>query len=431
MNAFDAATGDTGLANLFASLGTPASGQGAQTAMQGTTPFAQLLDQLNALPMPQAEGPALSLARVMPEGVPPAAMVPLGPLAPSVQQLCQSAGEPIPAEHAPARVAAWGGGLRLPVIGKMLPPVATGGTILPAGSVVEAAPGEEPDVVTELPVADMLAEAAHEDSVPPVQPAAVQLLTTALPPMSVTASAVPLRPAGAAAAWVHQRSVSGSGTLDLAAPTTPAVPAVTLTAADASVVHASDMPAMAEHAPKEVAVLAGSPRPTMPVTADLHSAASPADPVASAPQLRPEPQQLAMQDLTQIVERLAAAREAAAPAATQLAVEHAEFGPLSLSIQQGDRGELAIAVTAADRDNQAALVAAIAQAEAPGFEQAPERRGSESAQRDPAGAGQQGEQRGQGGAQRDRFAGQQQRHAMPHREPARERGGETRSGTYA
>jgi hypothetical protein len=202
---------------------------------------------------------------------------------------------------------------------------------------------------------------------------------------------------------------------------------VTLTAADLPANTMAEPMAMPTLPPPAAARQASS------VPFDLPAAGPQMQPTIAAPPLQP-PHKPAMQDLTQIVERLAAAREAAAPATTQLAVDHAEFGPLSLSIEQGRTGELAIQVAAADSDSQAALVAALAQADLPHFDNAPERRDT-APEREGAMSNRAGEERGQS-AGRDRFAGQPQSQARPgegqrdrRQQPARH--GEARTGTYA
>ena len=67
------------------------------------------------------------------------------------------------------------------------------------------------------------------------------------------------------------------------------------------------------------------------------------------------------QDLTQIVDRLAAAREALAPATTALAVNHAEFGELSLRFDQQRDGHLAVHIAASNPEAQRAMAVAAGQ----------------------------------------------------------------------
>ena len=69
----------------------------------------------------------------------------------------------------------------------------------------------------------------------------------------------------------------------------------------------------------------------------------------------------ALQDLTRIVDRLAAAREAFTPAAAALAVKHADFGELSLRFDQQRDGHLAVQLSAADPDAHRAVAAAVSE----------------------------------------------------------------------
>ena len=68
-----------------------------------------------------------------------------------------------------------------------------------------------------------------------------------------------------------------------------------------------------------------------------------------------------MQDLAQIVDRLTAAREASVPAAAVVALNHADFGDLSLRFNQGREGGLSVQIAAADPDAHQAITAAVAQ----------------------------------------------------------------------
>jgi hypothetical protein len=67
----------------------------------------------------------------------------------------------------------------------------------------------------------------------------------------------------------------------------------------------------------------------------------------------------ALQDLTRVIDRLAAAREAFAPAATALAIKHADFGELSLRFDQQRNGQLAVQLSASDPDAHRAVAAAV------------------------------------------------------------------------
>ncbi|WP_347304360.1 hypothetical protein V5740_07085 [Croceibacterium sp. TMG7-5b_MA50] len=275
--------------------------------------------------------------------------------------------------------------------------------------------GESSDPASGLPVAT-IEELPTPVSVP--VPAAVPALapTPVLTAAPVSAGTVPF--AGAAR---DRTAETASPQTAVTAPGAPA--AVTLVAADLPVAASgerSTMPGLPS---------AAMPRAAQSPALDLQSVAGAVDQAVTIP-AAPQAQPLAMQDLTQIVERLAAAREAVAPVSTQLAVDHADFGPLSLSIEQGRGGELAIQVAAADTDSQAALVAAMAGADLPHFDSAPDRRESpperESAR--PGGEGR-GQQQG-----RDGFAGQpHSRFDQSRREQQQQPvgHGEARSGTYA
>lgn len=74
---------------------------------------------------------------------------------------------------------------------------------------------------------------------------------------------------------------------------------------------------------------------------------------------KPAFQSDALQDLTRIVDRLAAAREAFAPTAAALAVKHAEFGELSLRFDQHRDGHLAVQLSANDPEAHRAVAAAV------------------------------------------------------------------------
>ncbi|MBB5732472.1 hypothetical protein FHS61_001481 [Altererythrobacter atlanticus] len=78
------------------------------------------------------------------------------------------------------------------------------------------------------------------------------------------------------------------------------------------------------------------------------------------PSLNPAANMDARQDLMQIVNRLVAAREAAAPATADFSIDHAEFGELSLRIDQRQDGRLAVELSARDPDAHRAIAAAMA-----------------------------------------------------------------------
>jgi hypothetical protein len=74
---------------------------------------------------------------------------------------------------------------------------------------------------------------------------------------------------------------------------------------------------------------------------------------------RPVFQSEALQDLARAVDRLAAAREALAPASATLAVKHADFGELSLRFEQQREGQLAVQLSASDPSAHRAIAAAV------------------------------------------------------------------------
>lgn len=137
-----------------------------------------------------------------------------------------------------------------------------------------------------------------------------------------------------------------------------------------------------------------------------------------------------LQELTRIVDRLAAAREVFAPAAEALAIEHAEFGELSLRFDQRRDGGLSVQLSASNPEAQRAVAQAVG---AQSFQ---------SAADDRAGAGPQNQpntSRG-AGADRDSASGngtanrheqntpQQQRRAAQQHEPRPDR---ARAGIFA
>lgn len=67
----------------------------------------------------------------------------------------------------------------------------------------------------------------------------------------------------------------------------------------------------------------------------------------------------AMQDLSRIVDRLAAAREALAPATAALAINHAEFGEISLRFDQRQDGRLTAEIAGADAETHRVIAQAL------------------------------------------------------------------------
>jgi hypothetical protein len=70
----------------------------------------------------------------------------------------------------------------------------------------------------------------------------------------------------------------------------------------------------------------------------------------------------AMHDLTSVVDRLVAAREALAPATAAITLQHGELGDLSLRFEQHRDGHLAVQLSASNPDAHRAIVAAVSDA---------------------------------------------------------------------
>ena len=138
---------------------------------------------------------------------------------------------------------------------------------------------------------------------------------------------------------------------------------------------------------------------------------APAGSPGSLPTLQPP------QDLAAIVDRLAAAREAVSPAAASLAVDHAEFGPMTLRFEQQQDGRLSVALSAQDAEAQRALAVALAGERQQG--QGSERPSGESPQQSQARSGSSGGSldrgaSGQPGGQAGNQPGGHSRHSSPH-----------------
>jgi len=95
--------------------------------------------------------------------------------------------------------------------------------------------------------------------------------------------------------------------------------------------------------------------PAAPVAQTAPALPSPATDSPTRPALHVE----ALQDLTRIVDRLAAAREAFMPATAAMAVTHADFGELSLRFDQHREGQLAVQLSATDPEAHRAIAAAV------------------------------------------------------------------------
>jgi hypothetical protein len=98
----------------------------------------------------------------------------------------------------------------------------------------------------------------------------------------------------------------------------------------------------------------------------INSAASPAASADSAPLQTVQatspsaPAAPSAVDINAALDRLVAAREALMPAATALAVDHAEFGEVTIRFEQSTDGRLSAELAAADPDLRRAVTAAVA-----------------------------------------------------------------------
>lgn len=113
---------------------------------------------------------------------------------------------------------------------------------------------------------------------------------------------------------------------------------------------------IADQARAEMPVLQ-QPVASAPIVSAPADAAAPAPvvPLATAPAAAPSPF-----DINAVLDRLVAAREALMPAEAALAVQHSEFGEISIRIEQGSDGRLSAELSAADPELQRAVNAALA-----------------------------------------------------------------------
>lgn len=272
------------------------------------------------------------------------------------------------------------GGKELPVLPPVvagLPPVAADGAkpdALPDKPAAEPAEGTSETAATEAalailaapqvpllaaPVAAPADETAQACNSVPERPLAarpapavpVPTPITGEPTVAVAGTAKPTPQAAAAALQVGPAPV---------APTAPRTSANIATDDQAG----SDAPApksqeMALDRPAPWVAAAETTRPQdLPVAAvSAPSITAPAVPAVDGP--RPNLQADALRELTQMVDRLAAAREVFAPAMEALAIEHAEFGELSLRFDQRRDGGLSVQLSASNPDAHRAVAQAV------------------------------------------------------------------------
>jgi hypothetical protein len=142
--------------------------------------------------------------------------------------------------------------------------------------------------------------------------------------------------------------------------------------------------------------------------------------ISASGEVRPAMQAQALHDLTRIVDRLAAAREVFAPATEALAINHAEFGELSLRIDQRRDGFLSVQLSAASPDAHRAVAQAVgAQAfhsAADGQSQGQSQNQSQAQMGTRAGTGER--EGGHNAARHDQPQPEQKRRAAPQAAPA-------------
>jgi hypothetical protein len=138
--------------------------------------------------------------------------------------------------------------------------------------------------------------------------------------------------------------------------------------------------------------------------------------ISASGEVRPAMQAQALHDLTRIVDRLAAAREVFAPATEALAINHAEFGELSLRIDQRRDGFLSVQLSAASPDAHRAVAQAVG---AQAFHSAADGQSQSQSQAQMGTRAGTGEREGgHNAARHDQPQPEQQRRAAPQAAPA-------------
>lgn len=139
-------------------------------------------------------------------------------------------------------------------------------------------------------------------------------------------------------------------------------PANTAAAATApSATRAADRNAAPAIQTADIAATPSAAPSTSPAPISTAAALTPTPLAASSVPITAPTTPAAVQDLAQIIDRLTAAREASIPAAAVVALNHADFGDLSLRFNQGREGGLSVQIAAADPDAHQAITAAVAQ----------------------------------------------------------------------
>lgn len=250
----------------------------------------------------------------------------------------QAGDGPLPAES--------GGGALAVALLAALPPPPAALTAPAAAPPPAAAPAPAPSRAVPETIPTGRGDGIAADAPRPDRGHPVTLMTLAAPaiptepaPTAPVAEATepslrPLAAAGADSGAHGQASAGGGG------PEQRAGDQTTRSAIDLSALQAREPPST-----PSPAAAPGSPAATPPAG-------------AAAPAIVPAPVD-PLGDLAAIVDRLAAAREALAPAAASLALAHAEFGALTLRFEQQQDGRLLVGLSAQDADAQRALAAAL------------------------------------------------------------------------
>jgi len=279
--------------------------------------------------------------------------------------------------------------------GKNLPPVAA---VLPGtpAATVEGEPEtgleEAPPTESEAAIVAAVALPIAQGQLPPAAAPAIQAADPALParrtgyraeatlpetqPAPTDAPATKAKGAAPLAVALHVARPAERAAAQEAAPVAKAADAAlrspTLHAAPdrggESGTSGDERPAARGEARFQARAAADLPR--FQLSADVMPAASLAglatagdamsDGVPALAAVRPALEAPALRELTRIVETLASAREALGTGTATLALDHAEFGALSLRFDQRGDGLLSVQLSAADADVQQAVANAVA-----------------------------------------------------------------------
>jgi hypothetical protein len=136
-------------------------------------------------------------------------------------------------------------------------------------------------------------------------------------------------------------------------------PSTTVGEQAAQHVHAAPLGHRPDNSGANASLTSAQPEAALQFAAAPSTQAS-AAPIPAARDHPPAVPANALHDLTRIVDQLSAAREAFAPAAASLTVDHADFGELSLRFDQRRDGQLAVQLSAANPDAHRAVAAAVA-----------------------------------------------------------------------